>query len=603
MANVAHLQLARLLARRRELAIRVALGATLGRLVRQFLAESLLLATTGAVAGLLLGGGCTSLLVALGPADLPRMSHAVLDANVFVFTLIVAGAICLLFGLLPLVQASKLGAQALGEGDKAPAGRSRRRGHGVLVIAEVALALMLLAVAGLLTRSFLSLQGVDTGFSGNDAIAMDVSLGSAASRRPPARFFEQLVDRVRALPHVRAAGVTKDLPLSGEGSRRNFSILDGDAALARRADLDAECRRVSAGYFDAMGITLRSGRGFTSTDTGDGPGTVIVNAVFARRFLPGQEPLGRQVLIQDGPARPRRIIGVVADVRHFGLGVAAVPEMYIPHHERPWPSMTLVVRVSGIDPGQIVPQVRRELAALDKGLPLANVRTIREYVAVATAAQRFSMRLAGAFAVLALLLTALGVYGVMAYAVAQRTHEIAIRKALGADRRAILGLVLGEGLRLVLVGLLIGLAGALAAGRTMAAATRPPTVGCIGSCGTIQPSAVITSSGRDDSRMAGQAFAADAAGSSSGSDCGWVASCGERAASCRGSAASCRGSAASCRDWAAASRARRARRHRGVHPAAFAIAPPKAVKGQIDWFSGPLEARREAGPSERGAPT
>ncbi len=335
------------------------------------------------------------------------------------------------------------------------------------MIAEVALSLVLLAEAGLLIKSFVRLQNVDVGFVAGEAVAMDISLGSGyRDGLAHARLFEDLIERVEGLPGVRSAGVTKDLPLSGESSRRSFSLV-GDRSALSAATLDAECRRVSAHFLDAMGISLVSGRGLVGTDTEEAPGVVLVNAAFARRFLPDQDPLGKQLVIQDGPPRQRQIIGVVQDVKHFGLDVAAVPEMYVPHVDRPWPSMTLVVRVKGVHPRMIVPGVRRELAALDKALPLANVRTIDEDVAASTAQQRFSMRLLGTFAALALLLTVLGVYGVMAYSVAQRTRELGIRMALGAENRDILRLILGDGLRLVSIGVVIGLAGAFAMGQMM----------------------------------------------------------------------------------------------------------------------------------------
>jgi putative ABC transport system permease protein len=468
-ANVANLQLARSLSTRREMATRLALGATRPRLVRQLMAQSLVLATMGAALGLVLARWCLTLIVAFTPASVPRVDAARLDGHVLAFALLVAGATSVLFGLLPALQASTPDLQdALKEGGRASAGVRTRRSQRMLVIAEVALSLVLLVGAGLLIKSFLRLQRVSPGFVENEAIAMDISLGAGyGDTRARARFFEELVRRVEALPGVRSAGVTKDLPLSGETSLRSFRLLGNDSSSPANATIDAECRRVSAHFFAAMGISMENGREFVATDTETAPGVVIVNEAFSRRFLPGQNALGRQLVIQDGPQRPRQIVGVVHDVKHFGLDVAAVPEMYVPHVDLPWPSMTLVVRAQGIDHQTTLAGVRRELGALDKTLPLANIRTVREYVAASTAGRRFSMRLVGAFATLALLLTALGIYGVMAYTVAQRTQEIAIRVALGAERRDILRLVLSDGFRLLSIGLALGLAVALAVGRMM----------------------------------------------------------------------------------------------------------------------------------------
>lgn len=468
-ANVANLQLARGLSRRHEMATRVALGASRARLVRHLLAESLMLGITGAAMGVVLASWCMSLLVALSPTDIPRINTANLDGHVLAFAFLLAVFTSVLFGLVPAHHASTPNLQtALKEGGNRAVGMVRPRAAGALVILEVALSLVLLIGAGLLVKSFARLQRVDPGFLENEAIAMDVSLGAGYGEPGArARFFEELIARVEASPGIRSAGVTKDLPLSGEASSRGFTLVGPTSASATEAGGDAQCRRVSAHYFDAMGIALRNGRGFDVTDTPDTPGVVIANDAFVRTFLAGQEPIGKQLIIQDGPPRERRIIGVARDVKHFGLDVAAVPELYIPHVDRPWPNMTLVVRATSGDPRMVLPHIRRELGALDKSLPLANVRTIRDYVAASTGGQRFSMRLVGGLAALALLLAALGVYAVMAYTVAQRTQEIGVRMALGADTSAILRLILRDGLRQVWIGLAIGLAGALALGRTM----------------------------------------------------------------------------------------------------------------------------------------
>ena len=335
-ANVAHLQLARSLSRRREFAIHAALGATRRILVRRILAESLCLAMVGAALGLILARLCTGLVTALSPPDVPRIESVGIDGHVLAFTLLIAAAVGLLFGLPLALQASKPDLRGvLNEEGRTLVGTSRHRAQRLLVIAEVAISLVLLAGAGLLVKSFMRLERVDPGFVADEAIAMDIShgRGDPAAR---ARFFEQLIERIEALPGVRSAGVTKDLPLSGEGSRRSFVVV-GDDPSVLPANPEAECRRVSTHYLDAMGVAIRSGRGFTAADTADGPGVALVNAAFVQRFLSGRDPLGQRLLIRDGPPRERRIVGVVADVKHFGLDTAAMPEMYIPHVDRPWP--------------------------------------------------------------------------------------------------------------------------------------------------------------------------------------------------------------------------------------------------------------------------
>jgi predicted permease len=332
------------------------------------------------------------------------------------------------------------------------------------VVGETALSLVLLAGAGLMVRTLVNLLAVDPGFTAEGALAMDVSLPDAY--REPAQaaaFFEELAARARSLPGVTAAGVTTHLPLSGETGSRPF-VVDGDVRLGSGKPL-AELRKVSDDYFDAMGVALRRGRVLTARD-GPEAGVVVVNEAFVRRFLGEQDPIGRRLFIEDGPERPREVVGVVADLRHSALTRGPQPEMYISHLDRPWRHMTLVVRSTG-DVALLAAPLRRELAALDAGVAGANVRTLSEYVLASLATERFSLMLLGAFGLSALLLVLIGVHGVTAYAASRRTVELAIRAAIGARRRDLFWLLAGDAVRSVLLGLVAGLAAVLALGRAM----------------------------------------------------------------------------------------------------------------------------------------
>lgn len=460
-ANYANLLLARFTSRRRETAIRTALGATRLRVVRQLFAESIPLTFVGGVLGLLLARWGVRLIVALSPASIPRISDVRLDSRVLGFTVAVSVLTGVIFGLLPALQASKTDFHvSLKESSKTTSGGAHRRAQNTLVIVEVAFSMVLLVGAGLMVKTLILLVRVDPGFVVDQTVAMDLSLpNSYRGPQPRARFFQQLIQRVEALPGVRSAGVTDNLPLSGEDASRPFTIVANASSLATEK-LAAEHRRVSTHYFDAMGITVLKGRAFNENDTDQSPGVVIINESLARHFLPNQDPLGERLIIDDGPPRLREIIGVVRDVKHFSLDVEARPEMYVPHIDRPWPNMTIVVRAVTGEPGALATAVRGEVSALDRAIPVANVKTMDQYLAASIGQRRFTMFLLGGFGALALLLAAIGIYGVTSYAVTQRTQEVGIRMALGAQTSDVLRLIIWQGTRLTIIGAVIGLVAA-----------------------------------------------------------------------------------------------------------------------------------------------
>ena len=469
-ANVAILQLARAVRRMPELATRAALGATRRQLVTQLFVEGLVLALAGAVFGSLLAAWGVRLLVAFSPAGLPRAEQATLDLRVLALTLAAALASSLVSGLLPALYAARADVRsALQRSGRAGSG-ARSVGQRALVVAQVAVSLILLVGAGLTARSFTALQSVDPGFLREGALVMDLSLPRAYdTAEARARFFQQLVASVESLPGVRSAGITDNLPLSGEDASRRFNVLGSEEAVSAAEHPAAEHRRVSPRYFDAMGISVLRGRVFTEFDGPERAGVVVLNQTFVDRFLSGDKALGRRITIEDGEPRVREVVGVVADVKHFSLGAPAKPETYVPYLDWPRPNASLVVRAAGVAAGPLVSGVRAALERVDAGVPLANVKTIDAHLAAASARERFSARVLGVFAALALLMAALGLYGVVAYMAAQRRSEIGLRMALGADKPAIARLVIGEGLRLALAGLVIGLTGALALARVIAA--------------------------------------------------------------------------------------------------------------------------------------
>jgi putative ABC transport system permease protein len=472
-ANVANLLLARASSRKKEIAIRTALGANRGRIIRQLMTESMMLAAIGAGAGLLLALWGMDLLVALSPDNIPRRDEINIDSSALVFTVGVTLLTGLIFGIAPALHASKLNLnESLKEGGKgAGAGSHRSRFRSLLVVAQVALALVLLVGAGLLIKSFYRLQNVDPGFNPENVLTMRVALSDA--KYPQAHqvtaFFDQALAGIEALPGVESVGMISFSPLSGATFYLDFAI-EGQPAPGPGNTLTAQYRSISASYFRVMEIPLKRGREFTATDRMGASGVAIINETMARRFWPNEDPIGKHISLEKsmGEGEPpwREIVGVAGDVKHFGLDADVRPEMYVPDAQQPSGSSAIVIRTSS-DPTSMIAAIRSQILAVDKDQPVSSVQTLEYYVTRSTSRQRFSMVLLLTFAALALILAAVGVYGVTSYSVTQRTQEIGIRLALGAQQKDVLRLVLGQGLKLAGAGLAIGLAAAFALTRVM----------------------------------------------------------------------------------------------------------------------------------------
>ena len=473
-ANVATLLLARATTRHKEMAIRAALGAGRWRIVRQLLTESLLLALCGGAAGWLLARWGTAALLALKPGGLPRALAAGVDARALGFTVLAALATGVLFGSAPAWQSAKTDLnEALKDGAKGGGdGARRNRFRHALVVAEVALAFMLLVCSGLLLNSFLRLRQVNPGFDPYNLLTFRIALPGShyAQLTQVAPFYQQLIARLETLPGVKSVSAISHLPLSANRGTTGFSIEGVATATDDPVPYPTDIRFVTPAYFQTMGMQLISGRDFNARDELRATQVAIINETLARRYFPNQDPLGKRIRpgygIDERGWLMREIVGVVSDSKHVSLSEAPPPYIYLPHSQIPRPAMTLVVRAAN-DPHGLIGAVQNEAHALDRELPVSNVKTLDEYLGAAVAKPKFDTMLLGLFAGLALLLTSVGLYGVMAYAVTQRTRELGIRMALGAQPRDALRLVIKQGMWLALSGAAIGIVGAVALTRTL----------------------------------------------------------------------------------------------------------------------------------------
>jgi putative ABC transport system permease protein len=468
-ANVANLLLARVTGRQKEIAVRTALGATRGRVIRQLLVESALLAVTGGAAGVLLATWGISLLRPLIPQVVPMTQAISLDWRVLGVALALSLLTGILFGLAPAAQAAKANlTTALKEEGRGLAGGLRRnRTRAALVIAEIAISLTLLVGAGLLMRSFLRLLDVNPGFNPEGVITFDFSLPGTryGKRGQQSAFYQQLIERVAAIPGVEVASVGDPIPLGGSSSSAGV-VIEGQPPMLPTERPKPQLRFVGQNYLRVMGTPLLQGRPLDDNDRLDAPKVMLINETFARRFFPNQDPLGKRVSVGIGDNYDCHIVGVVADVKTRGLHEEAEPECYLSYLQNPISELTLIVRASA-DPTSIVPAVRNEVERMDRELAISDIRTMNQLVAEAIAPQRFILFMLGLFAGLALLLASVGIYSVMAYAVTQRTNEIGVRLALGASPGAVLKMVVRQGMTLALAGIGIGLIAAIALTRVM----------------------------------------------------------------------------------------------------------------------------------------
>jgi putative ABC transport system permease protein len=468
-ANVANLLLARATAREREIAVRKALGASGGRLVRQLLSESILLSVCGGALGVVLAAALLPAVRSISPGAVPRLAEVRIDGLVLIFSLLLCLITGTVFGLIPALQTSKRDLHAtLKEGGRgASEGGSRGRFRAALVVGEIGIALVLMTGAGLLMQSFSQLMHVNPGFSPKNLMAFPMTLPPTRYSQPElqAQFYRQVLEHVRAMPEVQSAGITSYLPLGG-GMRFVFVCPEGRVCEGIGKDPTIAARQVSGGYFETVRTPLLSGRTIEEKDIAGVSPVVVINETAAKHFFPGQNPIGKH-LANSRDMVQREIVGVVADVKFRALNGADTEEMYLPMAQVPWPTTTLLVR-SEANSQALVSAVRAKIAEIDPNLPVAGISSMEQVVGASVAQPKLTMQFAGIFAGFALLLAAIGIYGVMAYSVTARNQEMGIRVALGARPADILRLVVGQGMRMTLIGVALGIVVSLALTRLLA---------------------------------------------------------------------------------------------------------------------------------------
>jgi putative ABC transport system permease protein len=470
-ANIANLMLVRGHARRRDVAIRAALGANRRRIVAQLLAESAVLALAGGAVGLLAGAWGLDLLVAIAPSDIPRLSEISLDRRVVFFTAAVSMITGVVFGLLPAVQSARVDVHdTLREGGRTASGRHHRTAR-LLVVAEVAMSLVLLIAGGLLLASFARIQRVPPGFDAHGVVTFRIAPAEAKyTFQQSEQLFADIFGRLLARPGIEAVAATNALPFTEFGGDRSFFI-EGRLQPRPEDQPDEQVRFISAGYFEAMRVPVRHGREFTVRDTLAAPRVAVVNEALARKYWPNEEAIGKRITFSRNEPAWYQVVGVVGDIRHRSLDAVEHPELYVPYSQplfaNPSPRpMFVVVRTAGDVMGAAV-AAREVVAAVDRDQPISNVRTMEQRIDASLASRRFTMLLIGLFGMLALALAVVGIYGVVAYAVGSRTHEIGVRLALGAPPRAVLAMLVGDGMKLALAGAAVGIGAAFAVTRVM----------------------------------------------------------------------------------------------------------------------------------------